>query len=54
MSVSNHDLWQLDSKLQKKTAKKPKKKVPGFSAQKKTLEQTGWLTKTKMAKTKKK
>lgn len=47
MSVSNHDLWQLDSKLQKKTAKKPKRKAPGFAAQKKTLEQTGWLAKTK-------
>jgi hypothetical protein len=47
MSANNHDLWQLDSKLQKKVAKKVKKKVPGFAAQKKALEQTGWLAKTK-------
>lgn len=47
MPVNSQDLWQLDSKLQKKTAKKPKKKAPGFSVQKKALEQTGWLAKTK-------
>lgn len=47
MPVNSQDLWQLDSKLQKKTVKKTKKKTPGFAAQKKTLEQTGWLAKTK-------
>ncbi len=50
MPATNHDLWQLDSQLRKKTAKKPKKKTPGFAAQKKTLEQTGWLAKTKTKK----
>jgi hypothetical protein len=43
-------LWQLDSKLQKKTAKKSKKKTPGFSAQKKALEATGYMIKRKKTK----
>ena len=50
MPTTNQDLWQLDSKLHKEIKRKKKKKTPGFAAQKKVLEQTGFLVKTKRKK----
>lgn len=50
MSSLNQDLWQLDSKLRQNLSKKPKKKAPGFATQKKVLEQSDWMAKTKKKK----
>lgn len=44
------DLYKIQTKLEQPRKKKAKKKAPGFAAQKKALEATGYMTKSRKPK----
>lgn len=48
----SQDLYQIQQKLEQPRRKKPKKVTAGFAVQKKVLEATGYLAKTKQTKKK--
>jgi hypothetical protein len=44
------DLYKIQTKLEQPRKKKVQKRAPGFAAQKKALEATGYMTKSRKLK----